>query len=162
MIAVELGARYPDLPSALVLVDPGPIDPRPETAEFFRGFAGRLEGPDGEAVRREYVADMGARDEELARWIVDHMCAVPQRVAAAVIRGVGEWNGRDPLASCTAPVLLLRTGLWAETDVLRLLAIKPDLRGRDHRRRRPLPPARGARAGERHDRALPRVVTLNR
>ncbi len=127
MIAVELGARYPDLPSALVLVDPGPIDPRPETAEFFRGFAGRLEGPDGEAVRREYVADMGAHDEELARWIVDHMCAVPQRVAAAVIRGVGEWNGRDPLASCTAPVLLLRTGLWAETDVLRLLAIKPDL-----------------------------------
>ncbi len=103
MIAVELGARYPDLPSALVLVDPGPIDPRPETAEFFRGFAGRLEGPDGEAVRREYVADMGAHDEELARWIVDHMCAVPQRVAAAVIRGVGEWNGRDPLASCTAP-----------------------------------------------------------
>ena len=39
MIAVELGARYPDLPSALVLVDPGPIDPLPETVEFFRGFA---------------------------------------------------------------------------------------------------------------------------
>lgn len=29
MIAVELGARYSSLPSALVLVDPGPIDPLP-------------------------------------------------------------------------------------------------------------------------------------
>jgi hypothetical protein len=27
MIVVELGARYPSLPSALILVDPGGIDP---------------------------------------------------------------------------------------------------------------------------------------
>ena len=38
-----------------------------------------------------------------------------------------EWNGRDPLARCTCPVLLLRAELWAGTDVLRLLEIKPDL-----------------------------------
>jgi pimeloyl-ACP methyl ester carboxylesterase len=127
MIAVELGARYPSLPSALVLVEPGPIAPRPETAEFFRGFADRLEGPDGEAIRREYVQDMGARDEGLARWIVEHMCAPEQRVAAAVIRGVGEWDGRDPLARCEVPVLLLRDEIGANTDILRLLEIKPDL-----------------------------------
>src|ERR1700757_768348 len=30
MVAVEVGARYPLLPSALVLVDPGPIDPLPD------------------------------------------------------------------------------------------------------------------------------------
>src|ERR1051325_7296668 len=47
MIAVDLAARHPDLPSALVLVDPGPIDPLPETVEFFTGFAQQLEGPDG-------------------------------------------------------------------------------------------------------------------
>jgi len=69
MIAVELGGRYPSLVSALVLVDPGPIDPQQETVEFFRGFAEQLEEPNGQDVRREYVHDMGARDEELARWI---------------------------------------------------------------------------------------------
>jgi pimeloyl-ACP methyl ester carboxylesterase len=127
MIAVELGARQPALASALVLVDPGPIDPLPATVEFYRGFAEQLEGPDGEVIRREYVQDMGARNEELARWIVDLMCAVPQSVAAAVIRGVTEWNGRDLLKRCEMPVLLLRAWLDSSTDVLRLLELKPDM-----------------------------------
>ena len=127
MIAIELGALYPALPSALVLVDPGPIDPLPETVEFYRGFAEQLEGPDAEEIRRAYVHDMGARDEELARWIAELMCAVPLPIAAAVIRGVTEWNGRDPFARCRVPVLLLRAGLGEPPDALRLRAIKPDL-----------------------------------
>jgi pimeloyl-ACP methyl ester carboxylesterase len=127
MIAVELAARYPSLASALVLVDPGPIDPLPETVEFFRGFADQLAGPDGEEIRREYVHDMGARDEERARWIVDHMCVVPQAVAAAVIRGVSGWNGREPFSRCLLPVLLIRAELRADPDALRLREIKPDL-----------------------------------
>jgi pimeloyl-ACP methyl ester carboxylesterase len=127
MIAVELGARRPSLASALVLVDPGPIDPLPTTVEFFRGFAAELEGPDGEEARRAYVHDMGARDEELARWIVELMCTPPQSVAAAVIRGVSEWNGRDLLALCEVPVLLLRSWLDSNTDASRLLELKPDL-----------------------------------
>lgn len=127
MIAVDLGARYPSLPSALVLVDPGPIDPLPSTVEFFRGFAEQLEGPGGEEIRREYVHEMGARDDELARWIVDLMCVPSQAVAAAVIRGVSEWNGRDLLGRCQLPVLLLRTEVGVDSDVLRLLEIKSDL-----------------------------------
>jgi pimeloyl-ACP methyl ester carboxylesterase len=127
MIAVELEARYPSLPSALVLVDPGPIDPQPATVEFFRGFAEQLEGPNGEAVRRSYVHDMGARDGQLARWIAEHMCVPSQPVAAAIIRGVSEWNGREPFARCAVPVLLLRSELEADTDMLRLLEIKPDV-----------------------------------
>lgn len=128
MIAVDLAGRYPSLASALVLVDPGPIDPLPATAEFYREFAAKLEGPDGEEARREYVHDMDARDEELARWIVDHMCTPPQPVAAAVIRGVSEWNGRDLLTRCDIPVLLIRSWFAPETDALRLLEIKPDLK----------------------------------
>jgi pimeloyl-ACP methyl ester carboxylesterase len=127
MIAVELAARYPSLASALVLVDPGPIDPLPETVEFFRRFAEQLAGPEGEEIRRDYVQDMGARDEERARWIVDHMCAVPQAVAAAVIRGVSEWNGREPFAHCLVPLLLFRATLGENPDALRLRKIKPDL-----------------------------------
>ena len=70
---------------------------------------------------------MGARDEKLARWIVDHMCATPQPVAAAVVRGVSEWSGRDRFARCAAPVLLLRTDVGPDSDVLRLRELKPDL-----------------------------------
>jgi len=127
MIGVELAARRPDAVRALVLVDPGPIDPLPETVERFREFAEQLEAPDGEDVRRDYVQDMGARDEDLARWIAELMCAVPLPIAAAVIHGVNEWDGAGAFARCTVPILLLRSTLAEEPDALRLRAIKPDL-----------------------------------
>jgi len=127
MIAVELAARHPDLPSGLVLVDPGPIVPLPATVERFVDLAARLAGPDGEAVRRAYVSDMGAFDDALARRIADAMCAVPLTVATAVIRGVNEWDGRAAFGRCAVPVLLLRAELGPEPDAVRLQAVKPDL-----------------------------------
>jgi pimeloyl-ACP methyl ester carboxylesterase len=127
MIAVELAARYPSVPRALVLVDPGPIDPLPETVKFFDAAADQLEGPNGEEVRRLWTQDMGARDAELARWITDMMCAVPLPIAAAVIRSLNDWNGVGALALSNVPTLLLRASLGGNPEAVRLLAIKPDL-----------------------------------
>jgi pimeloyl-ACP methyl ester carboxylesterase len=127
MIAVELAARYPSVPRALVLVDPGQIDPLPKTVKFFSAAAEELDGPGGEDVRRLWVEDMGARDEELARWIADLMCAVPLPIAAAVIRGISAWNGVGALGLCSVPTLLLRSTLGDTPDAIRLRAIKPDL-----------------------------------
>jgi pimeloyl-ACP methyl ester carboxylesterase len=127
MIAIELAARHPSVPGALVLVDPGPIDPLPETVKVFSAFLEQLEGPNGEDVRRAWVEDMGARDQTLAGWIVDLMCSVPLPTATAVIRGVNSWNGIGALALCTVPTLLLRSTLGANPDAIRLRAIKPDL-----------------------------------
>lgn len=127
MIGVELAARYPEVARALVLVDPGPIDPLPATVERFHDLAEQLAGPDGAAVRRAYVSDMGALDSALAAQIVHAMCAVPLRVATAVIRGVNEWDGRAAFARCAVPVLLLRAELGPDPDAVRLQALKPDL-----------------------------------
>ena len=127
MIAVELAARHPSVPGALVLVDPGPIDPLPASVKMYAALADALEGPAGEDARRLYVQDMGARDEKLARWIEELMCAVPLSIAAAVIRGVGRWNGLGAFALCTLPILHLRSFLGANPDGVRLLELKPDL-----------------------------------
>lgn len=127
MVAVELGARYPSLPSALVLVDPGAIDPLPTSVAFFDAAPEQLAGPGGEDVRRLWVEDMGARDEELARWIAELMSSVPLPIATATIRGINEWNGVGALGLCAVPTLLLRAGLGPNPDALRLRAIKPDL-----------------------------------
>lgn len=127
MIVVELAARHPFVPRALVLVDPGPIDPLPSSIAFFRSFVAQLEGPSGEQVRRIFIGDMGARDDELARWIVEMMCAVPLPIATAVMRGLTAWNGVGAMGLCTVPTLLLRAGLNDDPDAVRLRAIKPDL-----------------------------------
>jgi pimeloyl-ACP methyl ester carboxylesterase len=127
MIGVELAARYPSVPRALVLVDAGPIDPLPTTAKIFDAFAEQLAGPSGEDVRRVWVEDMGAHDEELARWIADLMSSVPLPLATEVIRHINDWNGVGALALCAVPTLLLRSTLGANPDAIRLRAIKPDL-----------------------------------
>jgi pimeloyl-ACP methyl ester carboxylesterase len=70
---------------------------------------------------------MGARDEELARWIADLMSAVPLPIATAVIRNLNDWNGVGALGLCAVPVLLVRRTIGANPDALRLREIKPDL-----------------------------------
>ena len=127
MIAVEFAAQHPSIARALVLVDPGPILPLPTTVEFFRSFAEKLAGPGGEDLRRTYVRDMGARDEALARWIVELMCAAPLPIAIDVIRGVVAWNGAHAFALCALPALVLRPRLNDDPEEFRLRSVKPDL-----------------------------------
>ena len=131
MIAIELAARHPSLPKAVVAVDPGAITPTPEALSVYEGFATQLEGPDGEAVRRAWVDSGGmflaTDDADRRRWIVETMCAVPLGVAAQVIRGVAAWNGVGALQLCQAPLLVLRSRTGGSNDPARLLAVKPDL-----------------------------------
>lgn len=125
MIAVELAARQPPLPRAIVLVDPGPIDWDEQTRRYFDSAAEQLGGRDGEAVRRRWVEDMGARDPAVARWIADMMSAIPLPIATAVIQHLTAWDGGEAMARCHVPALLLRSQL-DEEDV-RLRQINSDL-----------------------------------
>ena len=129
MIAIELAARHPSLPLAVVGLDPGPIHPTAEALRIYGALAVQLEGPDGEAVRRAWVEHTaaGTADPEWERRIVEAMCSVPLDVAAAVIRGVVDWNGVGALSMCWAPALVLRARTGGSNDPARLLAIKPDL-----------------------------------
>jgi pimeloyl-ACP methyl ester carboxylesterase len=129
MIAIELGARHPGLPRAIVADDPGPVDPLPRSAQIFQGFAAQMAGPTGEAVRRAWVEDgVGpTADDEVRQLVVETMCAVPLHVAAAAIRGVCEWNGVAALALCDLPILVLLSAPGGSNAPDRLLSIKPDL-----------------------------------
>lgn len=129
MIAIELAARYPSVPLAVVADDPGPINPLPETRRVYEGFATELEGPGGEAVRRAWVENgVGTTaSAEQRHLIVETMCSVPLRVAAAAIRGVTAWNGVAALALCTVPALVVRSAPGGSNDPARLLPFKSDL-----------------------------------
>jgi pimeloyl-ACP methyl ester carboxylesterase len=128
MVAIELAARHPALPRAVVSDDPGPVHATEEAAAILRAFAAEMAGPSGEDVRRAWVVDgVGpTADDELRRKIVDTMCSVPLQIAAAIIRGVAEWNGAGALALCEVPLLILNpTG--RSNDPWRLRPLKPDM-----------------------------------
>jgi pimeloyl-ACP methyl ester carboxylesterase len=129
MIAIELAAKHPSVPLAIIADDPGPIDPLPETRRIFEDFARDLDGPEGEAARRAWVEDTPGLtvDADRRRWIVETMCSVPLSVAAACIRGVNEWNGSAALELCQRPLLVLRSATGGSNEAARLLPLKPDL-----------------------------------
>ena len=128
MIAIELGARHPSVPRALVADDPGPVYPTDLADRLFRGFAEQLAGPTGEDVRRAWVVDAAgpSADDDLRNKIVDTMCSVALPVARAVIEGVTRWNGTAAMMMCEAPLLLLRSAPGGSNDPSRLQALKPD------------------------------------
>jgi pimeloyl-ACP methyl ester carboxylesterase len=129
MIGIDLAARYPDLPGAIVAVDPGPIDPKPEARGRFETLLAGLEGTEGETVRRDYIEGLFLPTDDLdrKRSILAAMCSPPQRIAAEVIRGVIAWNGVEALQRCKVPLLILLSQLGGSNDPSRLLPLKSDI-----------------------------------
>lgn len=131
MIAIELAARHPSLPTVVVAVAPGAISPTPQARSVYEGFATQLEGSDGEAVRRAWVEGesmfLPTDVADRKRQIVETMCAVPLDVAAQVIRGVVAWNGVGALLLCRAPLLVILSHASGSNAPDRLLALKPDV-----------------------------------
>jgi pimeloyl-ACP methyl ester carboxylesterase len=131
MMGIELAARYPDVPRAVIAVDPGPIDMLPEARTDFEGLLAVLERDGGgDAERRAFIEGMflPADDPDRCRSIVETMCAVPAHVAAAVIRGVLAWDGPAALAACAAPLLVLRSRPGGSNDPARLVTLKPGVK----------------------------------
>ena len=129
MIGLELAATRPELVGAVVGVDPGPIDPLPDTRERFAALAEAIEGEAGAAARRTYVEDLflPADDAETRQRTLEVMCAVPAPVAGAVLRGVVEWNGLAAIRACAAPILVVLSQPRGSNAPARLLAAKPDV-----------------------------------
>jgi pimeloyl-ACP methyl ester carboxylesterase len=129
MIGIELAAARPELVGAVVGVDSGPIDPLPDVRSRFAELAEAIEGEGGDATRRAYVEGLflAEDDADAKRHVLEVMCAVPARVAAAVLRGVVEWDGVAALRACRAPVLEIRSVPTGSNAPERLLALKPEI-----------------------------------
>jgi pimeloyl-ACP methyl ester carboxylesterase len=128
MVAVEVAARYPSLPRAIVADDPGPLAITPEGRAMFEAFVAALEGPDSDRVRRDYIGQMFVPQERRHQeWITDAMCSVPLPIALAQLRGVVTWNGVGALSLLTTPTLVLRCEPGGSNDPLRLRELNSTL-----------------------------------
>jgi pimeloyl-ACP methyl ester carboxylesterase len=129
MMCVDLAARYPSIPRAIVADDPGPLAITPESRAVFEALLTAMEGPDSDRARRDYIGQMFSRsdDPERCRRITETMCSVPLPIALAMLRGVVTWSGQGMLSLITAPMLMLRCEPGGGNDPSRISGFKSDV-----------------------------------
>jgi len=106
-IGLELAARFPDLPAAVVLLD-APFAPPAEVLAGFQQMLAGLRGPAYQDVLRQ-VADqlifLPTDDRRRKAWVVDAMCAVPQHVIVSTWEQYLAHDAAAAARACEVPLL---------------------------------------------------------
>jgi pimeloyl-ACP methyl ester carboxylesterase len=129
-VVFELAAARPELPSAVVLLDPIPIVPVPALQAQRTQLVEGLAGPGYRDAFRGFAEARMFRhtdNPELRTRIVDDMCATPQHVLVQSFAGLSTWTGEDAAGSVTAPVLLITAGDGLPADMARTRQLLPHL-----------------------------------
>ncbi len=129
-VVLDVAARYPDLPRAVVMVDAAPIVGASPSAAIAGEVAAALAGPDGAATRAAIIEGTTAslqRDPALQARVQEDMHAVPAHVANSAVANITLWDGEAAARECRVPAL----HIGAEdphNDAAALRALNPCLR----------------------------------
>jgi pimeloyl-ACP methyl ester carboxylesterase len=127
-VALELAARHPDLPAAIVLVDSAVV-PSSALVDALRPVAEAMRGPRYREVAAELYASvfLPTDDAERKARIVETTSAVPQHVmSSAFEHHITAYDASAAAAACTVPVLYI--GAAAPfADVARFRSLCPHL-----------------------------------
>jgi pimeloyl-ACP methyl ester carboxylesterase len=129
-VALELAAARPELPGALVLLDPIPIVPVPALAAQRAQLLESLAGPGFREAFRGFAEGRMFRpgdDSDLRARIVDEMCATPQHVLVPTFASANEWTGERVARLVSVPVLLITAGDGLPSDLTRTRELLPQL-----------------------------------
>lgn len=122
-IGLELAARFPDLPAAIVLLDT-PFLPPPEAQAGFQQLLAGLRSPAYQETLRQ-VADQLAflptDDQERKAQIIEAMSALPQQVMVSTWENFLAHNTEAAAAACQVPVLHIGSVFPANLGRLREL-----------------------------------------
>jgi pimeloyl-ACP methyl ester carboxylesterase len=127
VIALDLAARYPDVPAAIAMLD-APILIQPAMAEALAPFSAALRSP---AYRDALVGFMAstfgpADDPERKGRILDQIGALPQSIGVACWEmGIAGFDSVAAASACTVPALYINAGIPA--DLERLAQLCPRL-----------------------------------
>ncbi|HEY1452753.1 MAG TPA: alpha/beta hydrolase [Roseiarcus sp.] len=129
IVAFDLASRYPELVSALVMLDAAIVLPEAARAVAPKLVA-ELRGPDCQRVIRDFVAKtlfIPTDDPERKETILAAMASAPQHVAVSAYQALGEYEAART-ARVTAPSLYIRADEPSpRTDMTRLRELLPAL-----------------------------------
>lgn len=107
--ALEFSVRHPSIPSAVVLLDAGPLRQPVDTHSMHRGLIDMLRSDNGPAVLRTVAEQMMPATEDFPgrRQLLEDVSHASPEVFAALIESDLDWNGEETAAACRVPVLHL-------------------------------------------------------
>ena len=111
MIVLDLAARYPDVPAAIVALD-AIIVPPAGTDAWLQPVTQGLRTPAYREVLRQFMELSFAPTDDPQRKarLVDQMVSAPQQVVVSTWDGMFAWDSATAAAACKAPVLYIDTG----------------------------------------------------
>jgi pimeloyl-ACP methyl ester carboxylesterase len=107
-VVLDVAARFPDLPRAVVMLDAAPIVASSPAADVAAGVVAALGGPDGEGARASLIDHAVAglsRDRAVQEQLRRDMSAVPGHVALSCVAAMGDWDGEAAAGACRVPTL---------------------------------------------------------
>jgi pimeloyl-ACP methyl ester carboxylesterase len=126
-IALDLAARYPDLPAAIVILD-GPTFPPDEVRAGFEGFLYGLRSPEYRTALRQFadqIAFLPTDDQARKAQILDRMTSLPQHVTVSTWEHYLAYDATAAAAACTVPILAI--GSVMPTNQARFRELCPQL-----------------------------------
>jgi pimeloyl-ACP methyl ester carboxylesterase len=127
MIALDIAARYPDLPAAVVALD-ATIVPPAGTEAWLQPVTQGLRTPAYREVLRQFMEHNFSSAENQMRKVrlLDQMTAAPQHVVVSAWEGMFAWDSAAAAAACKVPVLYIDAGT-PNVDMLRFQELCPQL-----------------------------------
>jgi pimeloyl-ACP methyl ester carboxylesterase len=128
IVALELASTRPDLVAAAVMIDSVLLSGAGRD-EFVRELVGRLRGPDGAQVLRDYFGTFFSPHVDPAQraWILDEAAHVPAHVTSSIWEEwVEGWDEAAALTGCRVPLAYLDAGT-PNADLARIVELYPEL-----------------------------------
>ncbi len=125
VIALDLAARYPTLPRAVVALD-APIVPPPALKEYIRPFVAQLRTDGYMEPLQKFISGMflPTDDADRKQRIVERMMSAPRHVLASAMEKLVDYDSDQAAAACKVPLLTIGSAVPA-CDVARLRKLCP-------------------------------------
>jgi pimeloyl-ACP methyl ester carboxylesterase len=130
IVAFDLAARYPDMPSAVVILDAAVVLPSAARAAI-PGLLEELRGAGYQEALRDYVANslfISTDDQERKKRILESMSSTPQHVVVSAFEGLRDYDPTEATGGLAIPAVYIAADeLQPRSDMTRFHELTPQI-----------------------------------
>ncbi len=130
IVAFDLAARYPDVPSAVVMLDAAVVLPSAVRAAI-PGLLDELRGPGYREALRGYVANslfISTDDQERKERVLESMSSTPQHVVVSAFEGLRDYDPTEATGGLAIPAVYIAADeLKPRSDMTRFHELAPEI-----------------------------------